>query len=431
MANLLRAYARSTIIIIDLGGDLALFNFAKAIAAKNGRKFRWFSTDHRKSSAFDLLQGLAYGMTQIQASNMFVTGTGHGGVFGKHGSQYFAGQAMFQTVLFIEWVVSKLDQGRSVSIKDVDTYLDDPQNQVKDANQIRATIKQLAAYVQLTAGANNPDSIDLYRAVKEKEVIYFFLGTLGEEETCRAIASIVIETLVAVMKFIGENIPEEDRCKPKDHCFLLLDETQEVAHVLHGLLSQARKHGISCIAAHQTSSQMKNVDQALLDVTRDNTSTKMYLSCTTEDDVREIQGYSKLGIDHRRSFNRGGGFIASGGGNRASESESEFQTPLTDRSRILDASANVGELYLITDQDGHREPIRTRVPYSTSKAEYLRALTTPLPLVGEKTAVAGSQSPQLENQEPQWKQLHRQQPGKKRAEHLERVSSILQMIRGE
>lgn len=422
---------QSAIIIVDLGADPALYNAARALAAKYGRKFRTFSTNPKKSEPFDLLQGLRYGLTSIQASNMFVAGTGHGGVFGKHGSQYFAGQAMFQVIVFIDWAIGRIAVGRAVSIKDIDAFLEDPANQIKDANQVRATIKQLSYYPQLMTGGQSANSIDLRRAVLDKEVVYFSCGTLGEEETARAIASIVIQTLIAVLKYIGENLSADDRGKPKPHAYLLVDEAQEVGAALHSVLSQGRKWGCSAIVAHQTSSQMKNVDTALLDVIRDNTSTKIYFTTTTADDVREIQGYSKDGIARRRSYRKGGGLIASGMRDMASESESEYETPLTDRNRILDANAGKGEFYLITDQDGHCDPIRTRADYTFSKAEYLRQLTTPLPDVVSPSNSANQKTKTIENRTLPWKELHRAAPDSERAQHLARVASMLQRIRNE
>ena len=430
MRKILRALAFATFIIIDLGADPALYNAAKALAKKHKRKFRTFSTNPKKSARFDLLQGLRYGLTAIQASNMFVNGTGHGGVFGKHGSQYFAGQAMFQTIVFIDWIIQKIGQGKSVSIKDVDAFLDDPVNQVKDANQIRATIKQLAYYPQLVAGAADPDSIDLVRAILAGEVVYFSCGTLGEEETARAIASIVVETLVAVLKYLGENRPAKERNKAPPHVFLLIDEAQEIGSALHSVLSQGRKWGLSVIFAHQTSAQMKNVDPALLDVIRDNTSTKLYFTATSKDDVEELQGYSKSGIARRKSYRLGSGLIASGMRDMASESESEYETPLLDRNRILDTTAATREFYLITDQDGHQEPIRTRADYTFSEAEYRRQLTTPLPDV-RQTALASNTPTPAEQQEPNWQERHRLAPGANRARHIERVTTVLGKIRGE
>ena len=430
MARRFRETARSAFFIVDLGADPALYNAAKAIAARYGRMFRTFSTHPKKSARFDLLQGIRYGLTPIQASNMFVSGTGHGGVFGKHGSQYFAGQAMFQTIVFIDWVTDKIGRGQAVSIKDVDAFLDDPANQVKDANQIRATIKQIAHYPQLVAGQSDPEAIDFVRAVTNREVIYFSCGTLGETETARAIASIAIETLVAVLKFLGENRSKKERGRPLPHAFLIIDEVQEVGAALHSILSQGRKWGLSAIVAHQTSSQMKNVDPALLDVIRDNTSTKIYSTATCEDDVRELQGYSKTGIARRKSYRLGGGLIASGMRDQASQSESEYETPLTDRNCILDANAAKREFYLITDQDGHREPIRTRADFTFKRSEYLRQLTTPLPDVA--SSQPASQGKALTDQRvPEWLDRHQSVPDSDRAEHLRRVTAMLRKICAE
>jgi hypothetical protein len=137
------------------------------------------------------------------------------------------------------------------------------------------------------------------------------------------------------------------------------------------------------ILAHQTSSQLVLRDADLRPVVRDNAN-KLYLTATTEDDVKELLGYSldtaKLlrGVSIQRL--------------QSATSTREVIEPILERNDVLTVSNTFLHGFLVLDDgQGHKEPIRLVVTPPCSKTEYERLKNTPLPRYpdGERTVFIG------------------------------------------
>ena len=108
-------------------------------------------------------------------------------------------------------------------------------------------------------------------------------------------------------------------------------------------------------------------------VVRDNCSIKVLFNCD-EEDFPEILSYSKDDPNASRSSDTYGQFFD------GSHSEQEIQEPRLKRDEIIEVNSTFGEAFLIfNDGTGHREPLRIKMRFPTTKAKYDELSNKPIP----------------------------------------------------
>jgi hypothetical protein len=401
--TLFKSDFQDAIFVFDLGGDLALFNFAKELAAK-GRTFRFLSLEKNDDwNYFDPLQaatGEKDRLIRLAILLQQAFSLDHGLVYG--GSYY--SQRNLIALLNVARNLAQRTRRNSVrtDIREIARYLEE--EKVKDAEEIRMIFQFLLEYSQLQPPDPLADNvINMRRALHKAEVIYFFCPTIGEAMTARQIAGLGLYTLINAAIERVRSLSDDERGTPLSHAWVFVDEFQELAGRSYAsLLAQASKFGLSLIMANQTTTQLSTRDIGLADIVRDNTFAKMYFTVTGEEDIKAIQSFSKessriltSGSEQERSmvdFSKSRGW-----------QESIVPTLKTDE--ILHTSSTDKHCFLILD-DGtrHREPIRLWTDYVLDAADFRKLKHTPPP----RLTVPRPEPDSAVDQEPLWKTARRQ-----------------------
>ena len=417
-----RVKERDTVCIFDNGGDRALFNAVREAALRLGRTFRYLSLDSEKSYGFDPFQSVPASADRIiRLCNLLTEALNleHGSIYG---GAYFTQRNLAQLLAVAEKAVEEKAAGRNVSLGDIDRYVQQKQHQIKDAEQVRMIFRFLTRYEQLQPQSKDVNAIDFKRAIRDREVIYFFTPTLGEAVTARQIAGLGLYNAVNAAVELAEERDGSLRERPVPHMHLIVDEFQElVGRGFASLMAQARKFGCSMICANQSTEQLNNRDLSLADIVRDNTTTKIYFTCTGKADTEELQGYSKQARATLTTTRESSPAIANAGRTGGGESYSEYVTPLLTANAIIDTTATAREFFLVDQSGGgHREPIRTKADYVLTEAEYTEHLNTPLEAVARENSRKSEGS--TKKREAPWEERRRSKPGPERAALLRKCS---------
>lgn len=371
------------IVVIDLGGDRALFHSIASAARHADRVFRFFSLDPDDAwHYFDPFQAASYRSERvIEMAEMLIEAFGldNGPIYG---GQYFTAQNL-RALLHVatQLVKQKADLGE-ITIDDISKYLARNDRQIADAEQIRATFEFLKQYRQLKPLATTPQDqvIDLHRAIQHGEVIYFFLPSMGKSVTVRPVAGLALFSLQQIaMRRPNQGLPMR-------RTWVLIDEFQSLAgRSFENFLAQCRKFGLSLVLCHQTLSQLRNRDTALDDVVAKNTAVKLFFTVEGVDEVEELQAMSRterilLGgttdtrtETHSTGSMQGQSFTKSARsstthstsnsqstsqGTASAVSQREQIMPALELNEIQEVSATDGQFFLLlTTGRGHQQPL--------------------------------------------------------------------------
>lgn len=416
-----RVRENDAVCIFDNGGDRAMFNAIRKAAQRLGRTFRYFSLDSQKSHGFDPFQSVpACEDRIIRLCNLLTEALNleHGSVYG---GAYFTQRNLAQLLAVAEKAVEEKVAGRNVSLGDIDRFIQQKQHQIKDAEQVRMIFRFLTRYEQLQPQSTDSQVIDFRRAIEEREVIYFFTPTLGEAVTARQISGLGLYNAVNAAVELAEQREGDQRDRPVPHVHLIVDEFQElVGRGFASLMAQARKFGCSMVCANQSTEQLKNRDLSLADIVRDNTTTKVYFTCSGKSDTEELQSYSKQARATLTTTRAPTPAIANSGRTGGGDSFSEYVTPLLTANAIIDTTATAREFFLVDQTgSGHHEPVRTRADYVLTEDEYLRHLNTPLASVTRPKRQRSGDKPVASV--ARWEKRHRAEPDLERAALLKKL----------
>lgn len=394
---------KDAIFIFDLGGDLALFNFAKNLA-NQGRTFRFLSLEEDDAwHYFDPLQAAtdeSDRLIRIAILLQQAFSLDHGLVYG---GSYYSQRNLIALLNVARAVADRIRRTKArTTIKEIADYLE--KQRVKDADEIRMIFQFLLEYTQLQPQDPLADNvINMGRALKNAEVIYFFCPTIGEAMTARQIAGLGLYTLINAAIERVRLLSREQRGKPLSHAWVFVDEFQELAGRSYAnLLAQASKFGLSLIMANQTTTQLSTRDIGLAEIVRDNTFAKMYFTVTGEEDIKAIQSFSKESSRMLSSESESAAALSFDSAQRRGWQESIVPTLRTDE--ILHTSSTDKHCFLILD-DGtrHREPIRLWTDYVLDAADFHTLKHTPPPKFEGTRPERGP----ADDQEPLWKSARR------------------------
>lgn len=299
------------VIIIDLKGDMALFNTARIESDNAGRTFKWFTNKpYRSTYIFNpWRQSYLERLTLQEILGLFLVSLNM-----HHGDDY--GRAFFglkSRTFLQEALKAALDLeaspvrnrrrhdglGVPQSFADLEAILRRISQNRDDqlSNELLVHVLQsLVDFPQLNMSpsphANNvavQNAIHMPEVIRDKQVIYFFLQALMDTTTVAEIARLVVySALSAALAF-------RDETNTKPRVYLIVDEAQIlIAQNISNVLAQSREFGLACILVHQSLSQLNppgGVD--LREMVISSTSIKQFWSArhpAEKDHISKISG---------------------------------------------------------------------------------------------------------------------------------------------
>lgn len=297
----------TSVLILDLKGDKALFHAAKfgveqankALKARDVPEeehiaFRWFTNEHDQSTyAFNpFLQEHFRGITKHQRAEILLQSLGldYGEGYGTH---YYSSvnRDVLSKVLdaYDDDEITSFARLHDVMTKDVKQGhrrgLDIRPKEREDASHLFTVIRSLASFDALNVVSHADRSvmdnrIDMSELVRRPQVVYFYLPAALEQASVREISKLALYSLLTAAV----------RCKQeRNQVYAFVDEFQQVASEdLEIILRQARSHNIGAILANQTQSDLKKGKVNLIPTVDANTRFKQTFSATDLEQQRAI-----------------------------------------------------------------------------------------------------------------------------------------------
>lgn len=296
LAFQLIAQADSSIVVIDLKGDNALFWGTFIEAERAGLPFKWFTIEPGSASfafnPFTQRHNQQRGVNARAQSLLMSLGLYYGDAYGK---------TFFQSIT-LDTLTAFLAKFRDIrSFADLARYAEEPGSYAatntdqENSQHLRMLLRQLASVAPLnvTDGRRPParpevlrDSIDMTDVLSRKQVVYFSLPSLEEELTAKSIGKLALYALVHAAKIVnrtGKSVP----------CYVFLDEFQQIcAENIKILLEMARSMGVYLVLSHQDISQLKTGDYDITSTVESCTTFKLVLEASSLTALKQMEEYS-------------------------------------------------------------------------------------------------------------------------------------------
>jgi len=320
------------ILVLDLKGDLALFNTAREEAQKkradgsDAKEFRFFTLDSaRPAHRFNPLETFCSRPRQsLELANQLLEALSldYGDQYGR--SFYAGGSREMLEVALRE------DESRRGF---AELYEKVAEDKASKKFEIRAKLHALSGYEQLRSSESVP-AINMHEVLERRELVYFFLdsasGAIGAREVAR----------LALFALLDAAIQRQKEGKPARRAYVVIDEFQVVATVnIQQVVQQARSHGISLILANQSPQDLLVEGTNLLSVVQTNTRFKQYFSVNEAEALREMSAMSGEKVVHFASHGTSEGFTPTGGTSSTTTNWKPMVRPTLEPNEILEASA--------------------------------------------------------------------------------------------
>ncbi len=282
---------KTPVVIVDLKGDMILFQTAKAEAERRGQTFRFFTPEPGKAThLFNPFSGFRSSrrtVTQLVQLVLDSLSLFYGSAYGKG---YYSQRSRFL-------LSQALRAGAGVNsfqdlYKRLQHLYENQKKDFQDAFQLLSVIESLTHYWQLvTTQAQDADDkadvIRMDRVLEEQEVVYFWLPTSAESATVAEIGKLVLFNLQSAAQ------DRQAAGKEKRQAFLIIDECQKLAgENFQQVLQQARSAGIAAVLANQSLNDLNTPDWDLRPTIRTNTRVKMFFSINEPEDLKMIEEFS-------------------------------------------------------------------------------------------------------------------------------------------
>lgn len=293
LATQLIRYQDSSVVVIDLKGDPALFHGARIEAEKAGLPFKWFTNDRNDATyAFNpFLQSHFKELTVNQRVQILLQALGleYGEFYGKG---YFSAvneavlRGLLRTYPDIRSFRDVLDYVMNPSKKKATTRRKQSNKEIEDSLGLTSVIERLAELPTLNLKGDEAvpeavreNAIDMGELFDAPQVIYFYLPSLLEPVTVRGIAKLGLYSLLTA-GFL-KHTRARGRTAPRN-VYVFIDEFQQiVAHNLEIILRQARSMGIGVILANQNLMDLKTPDADLIPTVEGNTTLRQVFSASS------------------------------------------------------------------------------------------------------------------------------------------------------
>lgn len=262
------------VVILDCKGDMAFFNTVRLEAHKANRKFKWLTNKPNRSTyvlnPFDRTVLSELTVAEVVGLLINAMNLHHGSDYGRAwfsiASRILMKRSIEETIPnFSRNGSSRADRspkfGVIESFRDLNEiilYLAADGKDYQSAQHLACLVESLADYEQLNLAANrNPDhpalrhAISMPEVVREKQVIYLYLTGATD------IASVAEIARLALYLYLTACMQHKDKSGETPRAYCICDEAQAViGQNIAQVLAQARSHGLGCILAHQTMSQL-------------------------------------------------------------------------------------------------------------------------------------------------------------------------------
>jgi hypothetical protein len=401
----------TSLLILDLKGEMALFNTARFAAERAGVPFRHFTTHHGQSSnvfnffAQSHLDQLSKG--HISQELLQALGAEYGQAYG---ASFFS--SVNEVVL-----LNTLRQAHGIeSFRDLHGFLSDPNfyasisgtlaKDLQDARHLTSLANRLSDVhaLNVTEGsvADRPgvwaNRIDMPSLMRSRQVVYFYLSSLQAETEAATIARLAIFALMTAAAHRG---PEDTH-----RVAVIADEFQTLAtRNIARVLEHARSMRVPFVLAHQFREQLSDHTGADLARTVDHcTAWSLDFEATTAEDIERIEKLSLHGAYARPGWTRSPDdvpdFDADGvlGLATAARREvmeaikvSEVELPIYDHNTILELSADPSVAWFFAKmRDGYTQYIGVTPivwEFHVSAEEHAELAREPWPGPSEETIV--------------------------------------------
>ena len=297
------------VIVLDLKGDMALFNTVRFEAESTGRTFKWFTNKpYRSTYIFNpWRQAYLERLTLQEILGLFLISLNmhHGDDYGR---AYFGMKARS---LFQEALKEALDRETSSprrrrraaevpeSLADLEAMLRDlarSDEEYRAGEHLVHVLQSLVDFPQLNMSPRRDwrepavaDGIHMPEVVRDKQVIYFWLQALIDVTSVSEIARLALYSVLTAA------VDYRDETGQKPRVYVITDEAQHlIAKNIENVLAQAREYCVACILAHQSLSQLNppgGVD--LRELVLNCTSVKQFWSArdpALKDHISKISG---------------------------------------------------------------------------------------------------------------------------------------------
>lgn len=284
----------TSVVFIDLKGDMALFEAARIGAANAGIPFKWFTNRPCSATyAFNpFLQAHMKDITRPQLAQILLNSLGL-----EYGEGY--GPAYFSSI-HRDVLTKLLREYREIdSFKRLQHFLttarqhiDISREQRERATHLTSVVNTLATFEALNVTHDDgcpPDvlrhRIDMSEAISSPHVVYFFLHAPLQEATVREVAKLALHSLLAAAVLNKQR---------RNQVYLFVDEFQQiVSQDLEIVLRMARDSKIAAVLANQTMSDLRTNAVDLRPTVQANTRYKQVFSSTDihqQDDLIKASG---------------------------------------------------------------------------------------------------------------------------------------------
>jgi hypothetical protein len=354
------------IVVIDNGGDSALFWWIKAQAESHGREFQpIFVHPDLDGYNFDPFQSSTESIGGVLDRAGLLMESSAISKARAYGVQWFWLNNMVSAILAVK---RAMRDGVPLTLTCIRDYLRRHIGDFSDAQQILLAIELLLAYPQLSSTDGESGKFVRWGDVEAKNaVVYVYAPTLNQP-AAPYLATLVAHSLVAhklEQTLLGTN---------RRHVFIVWDEWQCAASEQFGeLLSQSAKHKITFILANQSIKQLDAVNESLADIVLTNTAIQMFYSPYFEEEKLYLQQHSELipTILGGKTVNRGG----------AGVTEREVLDHKLSHNQILRVASTFGAAILLRrNQSGFEEPVKIWNDHAVTPDVYEELSNRPLPL---------------------------------------------------
>jgi hypothetical protein len=295
LATQLMARNDCSVVVLDLKGDMALFESCRVEAAKAGLPFSWFTSERGRSShAFNpFVQSYHRDVTTDQRAETLIQGLSLDYGMG-YGRAYFT--AINEKVL--KSILRKMDLK---SFVELDALLNGPHaldfltaKDVRDAGHLTAIVNRLAAVAPLNEvrPEGSPRRIEVADILNTKQVVYLNLKSAQEPLAAASIARLFLWSLFSC----AAHSPARD-----NRVYLVIDEFQQIiADAIKLVFEQIRGLGVTLVPVHQTGGQLLRQGTDLADTVDSCTAVKHVLRASDPRTVKRIAEMS--GVQKYHTF---------------------------------------------------------------------------------------------------------------------------------
>ena len=301
------ARADSTVVVVDLKGDKALFESCRREAARTGKmRFRWLSNEVGKSSfSFNpFLQSHNAMLSVEQLSQELLQGMSLDyGI--KYGAGYFT--AMNEIVLN-----NVLNATGARSFAELSEHLADRrwyaeigyEEDWKQARHLSALVKRLGGSEPLNVVPDmtqyesdvHENAIDVTNLYQEPQVIYLWLRSAVEPTNAPAIARMFLWAM-----FTAASHQPQDQ----NRVYFFIDEMQQIiSDGIKLIFEQFRDMGGTIIGAHQTAGQLRRDGTDLGDTIDSCTAVKQVFRASDLMSLQRLEALSGSVKEHAATWHQ-------------------------------------------------------------------------------------------------------------------------------